>query len=267
MTDVGARTAPPPIDARTALFLDVDGTLVDFGIDPARVRPTDETRAILEALEARLGGALALVSGRPVAALDAMFSPLRLRAAGLHGHELRREPRGTIARAALDHAAMAALSARVEAWHRLHPEVFVEHKGASLALHYRAHPSAREAVESFATEALAGLSGQRVQRGDHVVEFVPEGGDKGRAVEELLTHAAFRDRAPIFVGDDLTDEFGFVAARRAGGFGVLVGSPRVSAARFSLADPAAVVAWLRAGLEALEASASREPPRGRSPRG
>ena len=48
------------------------------------------------------------------------------------------------------------------------------------------------------------------------------------------------------LGDDLTDEDGFRAAEALGGFGVLVGPPRETAARYGLPDVAAVLAWLNA---------------------
>ncbi len=240
------RMPPPPIDDACALFLDVDGTLVGFTTDPAAVRVPPTVLEAIGAVSDRLHGAVALVSGRPLEQLDALFAPLRLPAAGLHGHQIRGDaeaaaaiPDDTSAFLHELHRAAAHLAAA-------HPGVLVEDKGSSLALHWRAAPHAAEVVTGFARERIDGLPGYRLQPGDHVVEFVPEGSDKGRAVERLMARPPFAGRVPVFVGDDLTDEFGFAAAHRAGGWSVLVGGRAASVARHALPDIHAVHAWLRA---------------------
>ena len=53
---------------------------------------------------------------------------------------------------------------------------------------------------------------------------------------------------PVMVGDDLTDEAAFHAAIALGGYGVLVGEPRPTAARYRLEDPQAVLAWLEESI-------------------
>ncbi|MBN6152169.1 trehalose-phosphatase [Xanthomonas sp. AmX2] len=239
------RPPPPRLDDACALFLDVDGTLIDFASRPDGVVLLPEVREAVGRISDRLHGALALVSGRPLAQLDQLFAPLRLPAAGLHGHELR-----------ADRDARAAMPADTSSWlHDLHqraahltqayPGVLVEDKGASLALHWRGAPDAAAQVAAFAHEQIGSLPGYRLQPGDHVVEFVPEGSDKGLAVERLLQQAPFQGRRPVFVGDDLTDEFGFAAANRAGGWSVLVGRRAGSQATFALPDTRGVHAWLR----------------------
>jgi len=241
------RTAPPLLDPGCALFLDVDGTLVDFQVDPAQVRTTPSLREAISRLSRYLGGALALVSGRPLEQLDALFQPLRLPAAGLHGHQLRAGAGGVMAQAH-GGAALGAVLDGAARLARAHPGVRVEDKGAALALHWRANPGAQAAVLDFAGEHIHALPGHRLQHGDHVVEFVPAGADKGRALEQLMAQAPFAGRVPVFVGDDLTDEFGFAAAHRAGGWSVLVGNRPGSQARHGLADTRAVLDWLLASL-------------------
>src|SRR5438045_70731 len=84
--------APPgrlPARGRWAMFLDLDGSLTELAPRPEAAALATGTHELLERLHATLGGALALLSGRPVAALDAMLDPLRLPAAGLHGLERR----------------------------------------------------------------------------------------------------------------------------------------------------------------------------------
>lgn len=247
------RPSPPPLDDACALFLDVDGTLVDFSPDPAGVRVLPEVREAIGRISDRLGGAVALVSGRPLAQLDALFAPLRLPAAGLHGHQFRDDAQ---AQAAIPDDTSAFLHAlHREAAHlaAAHPGVLVEDKGVSMALHWRAAPHAAEVVSGFARARIAGLPGYRLQSGDHVVEFVPEGADKGRALERMMARAPFAGRVPVFVGDDLTDEYGFAAAHREGGWSVLVGERTSSAARYALAGTRAVHAWLMANTTQGEA--------------
>ena len=77
---------------RTALFLDVDGTLLDIAAAPDRVVVPDGLAATIARLERLLGGALAIVTGRTLADLDRLFFPLRTRAAGVHGAEMRFAP-------------------------------------------------------------------------------------------------------------------------------------------------------------------------------
>lgn len=227
------------------MFLDVDGTLIDFADRPEAVRLLPEVREAIDLLKEHLNGAVALVSGRPLAQLDALFAPLMLPAAGLHGHELRGDlatrtpmPQGPCEWLHGLHHRAAALTHR-------HPGVLVEDKGVSVALHWRAQPQAGPHVLAFAQQEIARLSGYRLQHGDHVVEFVPEGSNKGQAVEQLMQHDTFAGRTPVFVGDDLTDEFGFDAANGLGGWSVLVGNRAQTSARFRLDGTADVHAWLQ----------------------
>ncbi|WP_369979880.1 trehalose-phosphatase [Xanthomonas bundabergensis] len=239
------RPPPPRLDDACALFLDVDGTLIAFADRPDGVHLLPEVREAIGRLSARLGGALALVSGRPLAQLDALFAPLRLPAAGLHGHELRSDSNARAAMPADTSQWLHGLHQRAAHLRQAHPGVLVEDKGASLALHWRAAPDAGPQVIAFAQQQIDALPGYRLQPGDHVVEFVPEGSDKGQALTTLLQHPPFRGRRPVFVGDDLTDEFGFAAANRHGGWSVLVGTRADSAATFALPDTHGVHAWLR----------------------
>lgn len=238
------RPPPPLLDDSCALFLDVDGTLIEFADDPSRVRLLPQVREAIGVISDRLSGAVALVSGRPLAQLDLLFAPLRLPAAGLHGHEMRDD---LAARADMpeDTAGwLHDLHQRAAHMAQAHPGVKVEDKGVSLALHWRSAPDAADSVLAFARDAIGALPGYRLQPGDHVVEFVPQGSDKGVAVEQLMARAPFMGRVPVFVGDDLTDEFGFAAAHRLDGWAVRVGTREPTEAAYALADPNAVHAWL-----------------------
>src|SRR5262245_24408303 len=86
-----------PIDLRElAILLDVDGTILDLVPTPREVFVSAELRATLKRLLERTGGALALVSGRPLKELDLLFAPLRLPIVGGHGAEIRLTPDGPV---------------------------------------------------------------------------------------------------------------------------------------------------------------------------
>jgi len=233
---------PPPKPAHDwALFLDVDGTLLDFAPSPERVHvPADLVDDLHRLLDA-LGGALALVSGRRLETLDALFAPLQLPAIGLHGLQRRNgESSG--------HAAPRELASVLAAARDLvakYPGALVEDKGITVALHWRNAPAAEEPLHEFASSALIDLPGYGLQAGHDVLELRPDGHDKGDAIATLLETPTFRGRVPVFVGDDLTDECGFDAVNARHGISILVGARADSAATHALHDPAAVRAWLR----------------------
>lgn len=243
---IASPSPPPALDPACALFLDVDGTLVGFAAQPEDVRLSPQVRDWIARIGQRLDGALALVSGRPLAQLDQLFAPLRLPAAGLHGTQLRRSADET-PQAAETARWLHELHLQAMRFAHAHPGVRVEAKGQALALHWRNAPAAAQAVIAFAHAQLPLLPGVRLQPGNHVVELVSASHDKGTAVTALMGTAPFAGRVPVFVGDDLTDEDGFAAAARLGGYGILVGARAGSQARHALPDIAAMHDWLRVG--------------------
>lgn len=236
---------PPTPESDWALFLDVDGSLLDFAPTPDAVHVPDNLVDALTCLHESLSGALALVSGRSLEQLDALFSPLRLPGAGLHGLELRDTPDAT-----LEHmpppAELIAMREQAAAIAARHPGALVEDKGPTLALHWRASGAAGAASEfaALAERALVALPHYRLQPGNHVLELRPDGFDKGGAIRHLLETGAFRGRTPVFIGDDLTDEHGFEAVNALGGLSVLVGTRTPTGARFRIDNPTALRAWL-----------------------
>ncbi len=270
-------TDPPPLST-IALFLDVDGTLIDIAATPEAVSVPAELREQLRGLALASGGAVALVSGRAVANLDALFAPLRLPSAGLHGFEhrgasgeYRRHADPSTAALEVARSAMSQLAGR-------HAGLLLEDKRFALALHYRGAPHLEDAVVAAMREVAARVGEQfDLQRGKMVVELRPAGATKAKAVAAYLEEAPFAGRVPVFIGDDLTDEPAFELVNRCGGLSVLVGAPRASAARARLADVAAVREWLaelraqpaaalqRLAADAQEGSGREDPSRGRPP--
>lgn len=236
---------PPPAPSDDwALFLDVDGCLLDFALRPDAVEVPSSLLGALTGWHQRLGGALALVSGRTLVQLDQLFWPLKLPAAGLHGLELR-DLEGTM-RAPFPDPGLAAVRRNAQRLAADFQGSMVEDKSAGLALHWRGAPSAAGAMQDFAQDALRQLPGYRLQPGDHVLELRPEGPDKGSAIARLLEQPPFQGRTPVFAGDDLTDEHGFDVVNERGGISVLVGNRLGTHARHGLPTPTAVREWLGA---------------------
>lgn len=239
-----AKLAPPPSRLRRpALFLDLDGVLAPIAPSPDAVIPDARRTRVLRVLSDRLDGRLAILSGRTVRDVDRIADAAVRSASGVHGLERRRAD-GT-----LDHAGPSPeVRIAVQAFHafaRDRPGILVEDKGLAAGLHYRAAPDQAEAAGRLARD-LAAQTGLTLQPGKMVLELKTPGTDKGSALKAFMAEPPFVGAVPVMLGDDLTDEFGFAAAEALGGFGVLVGSPRVSAARFGLDDVEAVLTWLEA---------------------
>ncbi|MES2010155.1 MAG: trehalose-phosphatase [Pseudomonadota bacterium] len=244
----------PLIEPNTALFLDFDGTLADLAPRPDLVQVEPELVGTLRALHLHLGGALALVSGRPIAELDHFLHPLQLPCAGVHGAELRdagghrlRQP----------DPGVPLLLPPLEALVGAHPGLQLERKSVAVAVHYRAVPHLEGMVRNFAAQLAGGVPGIEVLHGKMVVELKPAGIDKGGAIEAFMRSPPFARRMPLFAGDDITDEAGFAVVRRLGGIGLLVGE-RPSAATASVTGPAALRCWLHRSAKALEVMAAAQ---------
>lgn len=235
----------PGDDDGWALFLDVDGTLLDFAHHPDAVEVDAQLHEDLARVRTRLGGALALLSGRPLSQLDQLFDWRAHAAAGLHGAELRTPDGRELVTG--DDPAFGEFRDRAQALVAEAPEVVLEDKRRALALHYRHAPGAQLAAERIARTLLR-ETGDRyvVQHGDQVVELKPAGVDKGRALEALMQVAPFRGRRPWMLGDDLTDEDAFHRVNAMGGTSVIVGNRRPTVAGCALDNPTAVRAWLHA---------------------
>lgn len=237
---------PPPLDSQSALFLDVDGTLLEIAPRPELVRVSHRLPALLIRLSEQRHGALALISGRPLAELDRLFHPWRGAAAGLHGIERRRLD-GTLDRIrdSAGEAALGAIRSKLAALRDAGDGLIVEDKGATLAVHYRAVPEREAEIQAYA-EVLQREAGAAIRliAGKMVVEFQPRTANKGTAIAAFLAEAPFAGRRPIFVGDDTTDEDGFAEIVSHGGLAVRVGRLGATSASYQLPSVPAVLAWL-----------------------
>ena len=242
--DGGARTAATDrMRRRVALFLDVDGTLLDLARRPDEVVVPARLVTILTRLQTVLAGALALVSGRTIRQLDALFAPLKLPCAGVHGAE-RRDCTGRMHLDAPDAARrLDAARASLSRFVATEPGLLLEDKRSSLAAHFRARPELAAAVQRRLEEALSLIGeGFRIQESVLVREIVPAVARKGDAVKAYLAEPTFAGRTPVFVGDDVTDLDAFAAVERFGGHAIAVGI-RIPAS-WRLSSPSAVIDWL-----------------------
>lgn len=231
---------------RLALFLDVDGTLLEIAPTPEAVRVPARLVPLLEELTVALGGALALVSGRPLAQIDALLAPFRPAAAGVHGAELRTADGALLVddpSPPLDPALRAGLERELAGI----AGVRLEDKGHAIACHYRAVPEAGPRVRA-AAEAVRGVwPDLAILEGRMVVELRRAGADKGRALRMLMARPPFLGRVPVAIGDDVTDLDAFAAAEALGGRGLVVGRALAPQRPGVFDGPAALHAWL-AGL-------------------
>lgn len=227
-----------------ALFLDFDGTLVDIAPRPDAVTVEAGLIETLETLRRRLGGALAIVSGRPIAQLDGFLTPALLDAAGLHGVERRREG-DIVGGRPEDHPELRRQVERLHADSAALKDVLIEDKGASVAVHWRlATPEDAERAEALVKEAAGILAGAyRLQLGKAVGEIVPATATKAVAIRTFMEEPPYAGRRAIFLGDDKTDEIAFASVSEDGGVAVRIGDGETAAAR-RLPDPAAVRALL-----------------------
>jgi trehalose 6-phosphate phosphatase len=245
----GLKTLPQPRPLggfqSAALFLDLDGTLAAIRPRPEDVGPEAWRTSLLVKLVERLDGRLAVISGRSLAEVDRILEGVVTAVAAVHGL-VRRRPDGAIEQAEPSPGLIPARQ-RIDAFCAEHPGVHVEDKGLSLAIHFRQAPELAEEVRREA-EAISADTGLALQLGDMVAELCTPGLDKGAAVKAFMREPPFEGAVPVFVGDDLTDENGFRAARRLGGVSILVGPERPTDADMRLADVPAVRAWLETAL-------------------
>jgi trehalose 6-phosphate phosphatase len=244
--------APPRLTGRGyALFLDVDGTILDLARTPGEVVVNSRVLSLLAAVRDACAGAWALISGRSIADLDTLFEPLTLPAAGLHGAQ-RRGVEGVIVTSPPGRPLDEARTALVR-WCAAHPGTLIEDKGGAIALHYRLAPHFEAEARREAAAVTQRLAPEYVlQEGKQVIEIKPAGASKAEAIRQFMREPPFASCVPVFLGDDVTDEDGLEAVRAMGGYAITVGPRESRHAGWRLEDPAAVRHWL-SGLAASRA--------------
>jgi trehalose 6-phosphate phosphatase len=232
--------ALPPFE-RAALLLDLDGTLLDIAPTPDAVVVAPGLPETLLRLRARLGGAVAVVTGRPVHQVDALLPGFIPTVSGEHGGALRPAPGAALVRAALPDLPPGLMEAGM-ALAASHPGVLLERKARGFVLHFRQAPDSGPALRQALSVLLAPHDATFQLLAAHMAwEIRPRGADKGSAVLAVMALPAFAGRVPVFIGDDVTDEDGMRPARAMGGAGLFV--PDV------FGDAAGVRAWLARCVE------------------
>lgn len=231
-----------------ALFLDFDGTLVEIAGRPDAVVVPPDLPDLLSALRRELGGALAVVTGRPLGDIDRFLPGLALDGCGLHGVERRVGGRSFS-------PDLPAIPHEIAALQRLfgpREGVIVEDKRIGVGLHWRLAPAAEAEARAAIADLAARLGpGYRVQEGKAVAEVVPIQSGKGAGIRAMMPHPPYAGRVPVFAGDDRTDEDGFEAVIALGGLAIKIG-PGPTAATLRVADVTAFRSWLQGGRGGLD---------------
>ena len=226
-----------------ALFLDLDGTLLELAEHPDKVVVPEGLVSLLERLKNSLDGALALISGRSLASLDATLGETGLDAAGCHGAELRIA--GAVKVLTTADTLVPRIAERLASCADTIPLAMVEVKTHSIAFHYRQTVLDARQARRLAEQAVAGDGAQfRLLEGKKVVEILPVNVGKGRAIAYFLDRPPYAGRIPVFIGDDVTDEEGFQEVNQRSGYSIRVGNDGESTARFRASNVVATTAWL-----------------------
>ncbi|MGD2140357.1 MAG: trehalose-phosphatase [Burkholderiales bacterium] len=227
-----------------ALFLDVDGTILHLRDTPDGVQASAQLLDVLESILIELDGAVALVSGRSIDNLDALFAPHRLPTAGLHGLQ-RRSADGSLHEVG-ESAALETLRAPLLQLASSSARIILEDKGHALAVHYRLEPEMEAEISKRVEELAKPFSGElHVMHGKMVSEIKPKLADKGSAIRDFMSETPFKGRVAVFIGDDTTDEDGFRLVNSINGYSVRVGDSGRTAARWRLPGVDEVIAWLQ----------------------
>lgn len=242
---------PDPGPGPHALFLDLDGTLIDIALDPDGAQAPPGLVPTIARLHRALDGALAIISGRPIAVIDALLAPLRLPAAGVHGAELRRggTPSGQPLAGNLDAetiARIAAAASRIAG-------VRVEMKRFAVAVHYRSADVTRGDIETMLAPIISGRPALELRYGRKVVEVMPSFVSKAGALTSFMQEPPFKNRRPVMIGDDATDEGAIEVARAMAGSGYRVAGEHFQPAESEFAGARHVRSWLAAWLQRMEA--------------
>jgi trehalose 6-phosphate phosphatase len=240
-----------PRDARAyAFFFDFDGTLTELAETPGAVVVEDRVRTALHTLFQASSGAVAIVTGREIDAIDAFLAPLRLPAAGVHGFE-RRNGQGRFSTQPAEDSAARSVEKVLKSFVSHNPGLLLEKKRGALALHYRLRPELETLCLSLIEDVANRLPQAVLTRGKMVIETRLHAATKGTAIEDFLQEPPFRGRLPFFAGDDVTDEDAFIAVNALGGISVKVG-PGDTAARGRARDVDEFLSWLQTTAETLK---------------
>ena len=227
-----------------ALFLDIDGTLLEIADKPNLVVVSPSLKQLLFNLKRYLSGALVLITGRTIADVDQLFHPYKFAVSGKHGSE-RRDTSGYIYKSKYKiHSTKPKLFASLQSFVKKNQGTVLENKGETLAIHYRLNPDIETTAKAFIYQLVARHSDLEILEGKMVLEIKKKGYNKGDAIKQFMMEQPFVERTPYFFGDDFTDENGFQVINSIRGVSVCVDPKLESVAKFKLENVSSVINWL-----------------------
>lgn len=251
-----------PINKNYCLFLDIDGTLAEFTFDPKQSFIPKTTLTLLQKIQQQ-GVMIAAVTGRSLIEAKKMLSSLQLPIAATHGLEIAIDNSGNSNLISIDIAELTAIKNSISQCCLPYPELRIENKPFSVALHFREHPILADTAFGIMENLVKDYPNWELKSGKYVWELVPKGVNKGAAILTLLNTLPDCDNiCPIFIGDDITDEVGFLAVQgeeltengtikkrpdAINGLGIKVGDDPTFA-RYHLRDIAEVTGFLESFL-------------------
>jgi trehalose 6-phosphate phosphatase len=236
------------------LFLDYDGTLVDFARTPDQIDPDPEVINLLHHLVQKSTLRVTIISGRRLQDIRALLPVPGMFVGGTYGLELL-TPDGKVIKRVDDGAVRPFLDAIKPQWMQIiagREGFFLEDKGMTLALHARfADESEANQVLMIAHQKTDGKfpTGRfRILGGDRFLEIAPYLANKREAVFYLLQQYPWAGTHLLYIGDDDKDEEAFAAVHASNGVAVKVAQPsqasRPTEADYLMDSPADVVRWL-----------------------
>jgi trehalose 6-phosphate phosphatase len=229
------------------LFLDLDGTIAMAADTPSEVRPDARRTQLIRRLGATLDGRLVILTERTLEDVDRILEGAVERVGAVHG--LVRREAGVEHRAPADNVGLERARRSLARLPLVYEGVLIEDKTLSLAVHYRRAAQWEEPLRAHLAE-VSRQSGLELHLGSYVMELTTAGPTKAGALTDFMRTGSLRQARPIMVGDDESDEGAFRAAEALGGYGVLVGAPRPTSARYGLNGVDAVLSWLEGSCPA-----------------
>jgi len=221
------------LDKNYCLFLDIDGTLAPFQINPEHSFIPNTTLEVIKKI-IELNIPVIAVTGRDINTAGKLLYPLEVPIAGLHGLDICLNSVNYI-RPDLSQINFEKLKQDIQKSCEKHPELLIEDKKYSIALHYRKNPDLENHAINIMQQISSNYPQLKLNKGKFVIELIPNQAEKGKAIKTILNHLNLPSVFPIFIGDDLTDESGFVFINQQSGLTIKVGSGETQA-KYRLKD-------------------------------
>lgn len=228
---------------KLAVFLDIDGTLIPYANHPNNIIVPKNLKYLLYNLRNKLNGALALISGRMVQDIQNIINPLKLSVSGIHGLEYTNNHGQYLRNNNNIEPIPLDIYMRLYTFSKNYPGSMIEKKNISVALHYRNAPGIEKKATSVINRIISG-SNLKLLKGNKVLELVPKNSNKGKAINFFMNKQPFLNKIPVFIGDDVTDEYGFKSVNNLGGYSIKVGYQSNTLANFFIKDTISVLRFL-----------------------